>query len=166
MMVFCANGPLHICALMIPGLPSSDEASARASLENFRRLVPGSRSPGITEWRTCCNKSHSGPGVRTPVGAFRSFRSVSSHGNLLIVARRGRLAVVGWLEAPGAGAWTRGPASARLGLRRVRRPCRLNPGGRGGGPARRGGTGSLRASAAAVYCRTGDGETGRSGRIL
>ena len=28
--------------------------------------MPGSRSPGITEWRTCCNKRHSGPGVPTP----------------------------------------------------------------------------------------------------
>ena len=28
MMAFCAKGHLHICAPMIPGLPSSDEASA------------------------------------------------------------------------------------------------------------------------------------------
>ena len=103
MMVFCAKGHLHICALNDTRVAVVGRNTRRASLENFRRLVPGSRSPGITEWRTCCNKSHSGPGVRTPVGAFRSFRSVSSHGNLLIVARRDRLAVVGCWEAPAAG---------------------------------------------------------------
>ena len=73
-----------------------------------------------------------------PAGESRSFRSVSSHGNLLTVLRLGWTLLGDWKREP-AGPRMWGRASARLGLGRVRRPCRLNPGG--GVLARRRGTG-------------------------
>ena len=40
MLVFCANGPLHICAQMVPGLPSPDKAHAAQGGESFDVWCP------------------------------------------------------------------------------------------------------------------------------
>ena len=114
------------------------------------RRLSGIRWAG---WRVCT--------VLPPAGEFRFFRSFSSHGNLLVVARRGRLAVGGWLGAPAAGARTVGMGFGATWPRARPTPLPAEPGC--SGPAWR--YGSLRASAAAAFCPAGDGN-GQSGSLL
>ena len=115
-------------------------------------------SPGVGGQR---NPRSSFSGWGRPQG---SSGSVSSHGNLLIAARRDRLAVGGWLEPSAAGARTVGTGFSATWPRA--RPTRLpaEPGRSRSRPASR--YGSLRASAAVVFCPVEDGCQGRRLRMV